>query len=565
MALRSDQWFGRDDEVGLEHRAAMHAAGHSVVPSNDKPIIGILNSVSDLNPCNLPLRGLANAVRSGVEQAGGIPVEMSTMSLGEDLMKPTAMLYRNLMAMEVEETIRANPLDGVVLLGNCDKTIPAQLMGAASANLPALQLSGGYRRPGRFRGQEVGAGTDLWKYWDDRRAGQLDDKDWRCLEVALGCSQGACNVMGTALTMSMMAEVLGMMLTGASTLPHDDPRLVDKAFETGGQIVQLVKVAFTPAQVLTPEAFRRALLALAAVGGSTNAVIHLCAIAGRRMIKLTLEDFADAALEAPVLADVAPIGRHNIVAFDAAGGIQAVLRELEGDQCDISTTFSAPGSHSHGVIRGRQNPVTRIPAFAVVKGNLAPDGAIVKTAAARADLTTHRGPAVVFHGYDDMLRRIDDPSLDVTEESVLILTGCGPRGGDGFPEWGMIPIPQKLGNRGVTDMVRISDARMSGTSFGTCVLHVAPEAAVGGPLGAVRDGDMVTLDVSRRLLQVDVAPEIITDRLARRPGQHLRHHRGWPALYQRHVLQAPDGADFDFLVPRNNEELTFADPIIGRS
>ena len=565
MALRSDRWFARDDEVGLEHRAAMRAAGFLIAASNDKPVIGILNSVSDLNPCNLPLRPLADAVKAGIEAAGGIALETSTISLGEDLMKPTAMLYRNLMAIEVEETIRANPLDGVVLLGNCDKTIPAQLMGAASANLPALQVSGGYRRTGRFHGQEVGAGTDLWKYWDERRAGRLGNDDWTCLEAALGCSQGACNVMGTALTMSMMAEALGMMLPNASTLPHDDPRLTDKAFQSGSRIVEMVRKGLSPDKVLTPDAFRRALRALAAAGGSTNAIIHICAIAGRRMVPLQLEDFDTAAMEAPVLADVAPIGRHNIAAFDAAGGLQELLRRVEQTRAELRPWFTEAKGDDNQVIRSRANPVTNVPAFTVLRGNLAPDGAILKTAAARVDLTTHSGPAVVFHGYDDMLQRIDDPDLEVTEDSVLILTGCGPRGGDGFPEWGMIPIPKKLGQRGVSDMVRISDARMSGTSFGTCVLHVAPEAAIGGPLGAVEDGDIVTLDITRHLLEVEVAPKTLEARLNRLTQPPVRHHRGWPALYQEHVLQAPQGADFDFLVPRNQTELEFVDPIVGRS
>lgn len=540
----------------------MRSAGHPVDATDRRPVIGVLNSVSDLNPCNLPLRRLAGEVSAGIEAAGGIAVELATMSLGEDLMKPTAMLYRNLMAMEVEETIRANPLDGVVLLGNCDKTLPAQLMGAASANVPALQISGGYRRPGLFRGQEVGAGTDLWRYWDDRRAGRLGDDDWRCLEAALGCSQGACNVMGTALTMSMMSEVLGMMLPGAGTLPHDDPRLDAKARESGSRIVELVRQDIRPEHILTPEAFRWALQALAAIGGSTNAIIHLCAIAGRRRLDLALDDFDAAAREAPVLADVAPIGRHNIAAFDAAGGIQAILRELDATADPVVSSAGTPHS---GVIRSRSNPVTDLPAFTVLRGNLAPDGAVLKTAAARADLTTHTGPALVFRGYDDMLARIDDPELPVSAESVLILTGCGPSGGDGFPEWGMIPIPKKLAAQGIDDMVRISDARMSGTSFGTCVLHVAPEAAAGGPLGAVEDGDTVTIDIVERRLEVDLPPEVIAARLSNRPHPPTRHHRGWPALYQRHVLQAPQGADLDFLVPDTDEHVTFVEPIVGRS
>lgn len=567
MVLRSDRWFDRDDEVGVEHRAAMHAAGHPVTLGNTRPVIGILNSVSEVNPCNLPLRRLAHRVRAGIEEAGGIPVELSTISLGEDLMKPTAMLYRNLMAIEVEESIRANPLDGVVLLGNCDKTLPAQLMGAASANLPALQLSGGYRRPGRFRGEEVGTGTDLWKYWEERRAGRLGDSDWNCLEAALGCSQGACNVMGTALTMAMMSEVLGMMVPGASTLPHDDPRLDERAIETGRQIVARVCDAITPERLLTAEAFALALRTLAAIGGSTNAVVHLCAIAGRRRIPLALDDFDAAAREVPVLADVAPIGRHNIASFDAAGGVQTVLERMWAGAGDDDPNTDDPSTEvpTDGVIRPLTNPVTSLPALVAFRGNLAPDGAVLKAAAARADLLTHTGPAVVFRGYDDMLNRIDDPDLDVTGDSVLILTGCGPRGGDGFPEWGMIPIPKKLSADGVTDMLRISDARMSGTSFGTCVLHVAPEAAVGGPLGAVEDGDLVTIDFDSRRLDVHVADDVLARRLSIRTRRVPVHLRGWPALYEKHVLQAPLGADLDFLVPSDDAAMRFVQPVIGRS
>lgn len=554
MSLRSARWFARDDEVGLEHRAAMRAAGRAVSRAGDRPVVGIITSIGDLNPCNQPLRRLAAATIEGVRSAGGVAVEIPTLTLGEDLMKPTAMLYRNLVAMEVEEAIRGYPLDGVVLLGNCDKTIPAQLMGAASADLPTLQLSGGYRRPGRFHGQEVGAGTDLWKFWDQRRAGRLDDADWTCLETALGCSPGACNVMGTALTMAMMAEVLGIMVPGASTLAHDDPRLDELAAHTGRRIVAMVAGGITASQLLTRESFERALRVLAALGGSTNAVVHLSAIAGRRRLGLTLQDFDRAARDAPVLADVAPIGAHNIAAFDAAGGVQAVLAALDGH---------TPGDGT--VVRWRSNPVTAQPAFAVLTGNLAPDGALLKTAAADPRLLSHTGPAMVFDSYDDMLGRIDDPDLDVDANSVLVLRGCGPRGGDGFPEWGMIPIPKKLAARGVTDMVRISDARMSGTSFGTCLLHVAPEAAVGGPLAALRTGDVVTVDVATRRLSVDLTDGELAARLATWTPPAARHLRGWPALYQQHVLQAPDGADLDFLVPSDDAAMTFVDPVVGRS
>ncbi|MTD58529.1 dihydroxy-acid dehydratase domain-containing protein [Amycolatopsis pithecellobii] len=552
MVLRSDKWFRRDDEVGVEHRAAMHAAGTPA--DGGRPVIGLLNSTSGLNPCNAPLTELAEQARQGVLDAGGIPVELATMSLGEDLMKPTAMLYRNLMAMEVEETLRANPIDGVVLLGNCDKTIPAQLMGAASADLPALQISGGYRRPGLFRGREVGAGTDLWSYWTERRAGRLDDGEWQALERALGCSAGACNVMGTALTMAMMAEVLGVMLPGAGTLASGSARLSELAYDAGTRIVRMTRAGETIGAKLTRAAFERALRALAAIGGSTNAIVHLIAIAGRRRIGLSLDDLAAAARAVPVLADVQPIGRHTIAAFDAAGGIQAVLSALESGVAPDTPVIRAPHS-----------PVTTLPAFAVVRGNLAPDGAVVKTAATDGRLLRHTGPAVVFHGHDDLLARIDDPDLDVREDSVLVLTGCGPRGGDGFPEWGMMSIPKKLARRGVTDLVRISDARMSGTSFGTCVLHVAPEAAVGGPLAAVHDGDLITVDAFAGKLSVALSDEEIAGRLASLPRPSTVHRRGWPALYQRHVLQADRGADLDFLVPRDDGELTFVEPTIGRS
>ncbi|WP_103340785.1 dihydroxy-acid dehydratase [Amycolatopsis sp. CA-126428] len=559
MALRSDRWFRRDDEVGVEHRAAMHAAGRPIAGDGERPVIALLNSTSDLNPCNAPLSGLVEHVKQGVLDAGGIPVELATMSLGEDLMKPTAMLYRNLMAMEVEETLRANPIDGVVLLGNCDKTIPAQLMGAASADLPTAQLGGGYRLPGRFRGREVGAGTDLWTFWDERRAGRLGDTEWRELERALGCSPGACNVMGTALTMAMLAEVLGVMVPGAATLAVGSPRQAELARETGRRIVRQTLAGETLSTLLTREAFLRALRALAAIGGSTNAILHLTAIAGRRMIELTPDDLAAAARAVPVLADVRPIGRHTMSAFDAAGGIQAILSTMD------SGVVPPPAAKVPAVVRAPGSPVTELPAFAVVRGNIAPAGAVVKAAATSGRLLRHTGRAVVFRGYGDLLARIDDPELEVTTDSVLVLTGCGPRGGDGFPEWGMLPIPRKLAQRGVTDMVRISDARMSGTSFGTCVLHIAPEAAILGPLAAVRDGDLITLDALAGRLEADLTEDEITARLAHLQPSPERHRRGWPALYQRHVLQADRGADFDFLVPQDEAELAFIDPVVGRS
>jgi dihydroxy-acid dehydratase len=360
--------------------------------------------------------------------------------------------------------------------------------------------------------------------------------------------------MGTALTMAMMAEVLGIMLPGAATLAHDDPHLDALAGDTGRRIVAMIAEGVTAAQFLTRESFERALRVLAALGGSTNAVLHLCAIAGRRRLGLTLQDFDRAARDVPVLADVAPIGTHNIAAFDAAGGVAAVVAALDGHPTGDGT-----------VVRRRTDPVSEQPALAVLTGNLAPDGALVKTAAADPHLSSHTGPAVVFDSYEDMVGRIDDPNLDVDADSVLVLRGCGPRGGDGFPEWGMIPIPKKLAERGVTDMVRVSDARMSGTSFGMCILHVAPEAAVGGPLAALRTGDVVTVDVATRRLSVDLTDEELTARLASWTPPAHRHSRGWPALYQQHVMQAPEGADLDFLVPTDDAAVAFVDPVVGRS
>jgi len=569
MPLRSARWFQRDDDVGLEHRAALRAAGVDMRTGDDRPVIGVLNSASDINPCNMPLRALAVAVKQGVQAAGGIALEIPTISLGEDLMKPTTMLYRNLMAIEIEETIRAYPLDGVVLLGNCDKTIPAQLMGAASADVPSIALAGGYRRPGNFRGAEVGAGTDLWKFWDERRAGRLGDADWQQLEAALGCTQGACNVMGTAMTMAILTEALGLMLPGAGTLPFDDNRLTTAAVETGHRAVELVRADVRPSAVLTRAAFSNALVVLAATGGSTNAIVHLCAIAGRRAITLDLADFDAAARAVPVLVDVAPVGRGHIADYDAAGGTPALLVELAEhlDRDVVTVNDGAPTRQPpHGwAIRPLIAPVSPAAGLAVLRGSLAPDGAVMKTAAASSRLLEHTGPAVVFDGYGDMLARVDDPNLDVTSESVLVLRGCGPRGGDGFPEWGMIPIPKKLAREGVTDLVRISDARMSGTSYGTCILHVAPEAAVGGPLALVRDGDLVHLDVARRQLDLLLDGDERARRQTAWAPTPSRHLRGWPALFDRHVMQAPDGADFDFLRPAGPQELTFIEPVVGRS
>jgi L-arabonate dehydrase len=539
-----------------------------------RPVIGIANSWSELNNCNSNLRELADAVKRGVLAAGGLPLEFPTISLGEEFMKPSAMLYRNLMAMEVEETLRANPIDGVVLLCNCDKTTPAQLMAAASADLPAIQLNGGPRTTGRWRGAEVGTGTDLWKYWDELRAGRITEEDFREIEACYGCSAGACNTMGTASTMTALSEALGMMLPGTSSIPATDARRVAAAEATGRRSVALVNEDLRPSRILTPAAFDNAIRTLHALGGSTNAVIHLIAIAGRRNIDLRLDRFDELAQTTPLLANLSPSGKHLMEAFYAAGGLPALLaeiRDLLHLDCvtvtgrPLGDSLASARSFDRDVIRPRSEPLRESGSLAVVRGNLAPSGAVIKTSAASARLLKHRGPAVVFESYDDMLARVNDPALAVDRNSVLVLRNAGPKGVPGFPEWGMIPVPIKLLEQGVTDLVRISDSRMSGTGYGTVVLHVAPEAAAGGPLALVHDGDFIELDVDKRRLELLIEPaELERRRQAWKPPTSS-HVRGYPRFYIDHVLQAHEGADFDFLRPRCDADLTFIEPTVGRS
>ncbi len=585
--LRSDGWLRGDDEVALEHRAALRPAGFRSAMlagarapdtgtrrhrhADGRPLIGIASTASDLNRCDRGLDVLAAAVRAGVLAAGGLPLAFPVMSLSEDLMKPTAMLYRNLLAIEVEETIRSQPLDGIVALGNCDKSVPAYLMALASADVPALLVTGGSRAPATFRGEQLGSGTSLWRYYDARRSGQLTDPQWNRLEVCLGRGLGACNTMGTASSMAIVAEALGLMLPGTAVLPAGDPAQVALAEAAGRRIVAMTTSGTRPSAVLTPAGFGNAIAALAAVGGSTNAIIHLCAIAGRRAITLPLERFAEVSASVPVIADVSPVGSGLMSDLAAAGGLPAVLAQITPHlDLDVATaTGESLGEvlarhpiRARGAIRSATDPVTPSAAFTIVRGNLAPDGAVIKTAAASPALLRHRGRAVVFHSYNEMRERIDDPALEVTPDSVLVLAGCGPAGA-GMPEWGMLPIPRKLLDQGVTDMVRISDGRMSGTSFGTVVLHAAPESAVGGPLSRLRDGDMVRLDARAGELCVEADPEAFAARTPVLPP--VRDLRGWPVLHRAHVTQAPQGCDYDFLQARSPEQLPFAEPVIGRS
>jgi dihydroxy-acid dehydratase len=572
--LRSRAWLSGDDEVAMAHRVALASAGIGVSAAADRPVIGIANSASELNPCNLPLRDLVGPVREGIEAAGGVGAEFPTISLGEDLMKPSAMLYRNLLAIEIEEMIRANPLDGLVILANCDKSVPGALMGAISANVPTVLVTGGARPVATFRGAPVGSGTALWRLWDERRAGRLDDEAWRELERCLTCGLGACNTMGTASTMAVLCEVLGLMVPGSASIPAGDGRCARAARLAGGLAAAAAREdRMRPQALLTASAFRNAVVALHAIGGSTNAVIHLAAMAGRAAVPFPLDDIASIGAGVPVLADVEPSGAGLMPDFDAGGGVPSLLRELAG-LLDLEAgtvsgqsigQIAAGAGQAAGAIRHAARPLRTGGAFGVVRGSLAPDGAVIKTSAASPALLRHRGPAVVFRGYQDMLARIDDPDLRVTADSVLVLAGCGPVGGPGMPEWGMVPIPAMLVRAGVTDMVRVTDARMSGTSFGTVLLHVAPEAAVGGPLGLVEDGDPISVDVAAGTLDLDV-PEAVLDRrrAALRPAPPA-HLRGWPALYARHVLQAPEGCDLDFLRAPGPEYLTFAEPVVGRS
>lgn len=572
--LRSANWFDTSKELTFQHRSALRAMGIDAEAYAGRPVIGIANSWSDLNNCNKNLREVAESVKRGVLTEGGLPLEFPTISLGEEFMKPSAMLYRNLMAMEIEETIRANPIDGVVLLCNCDKTTPAQLMGAASTDIPAIQLNGGPRKVGSWRGQQVGSGTDIWRYWDDVRSGKLSQDDWDELESCIACGVGACNVMGTASTMTGLSEALGMMLPGTSSIEATDSRRLIAAEATGRRIVQMVRDDVRPSQILTPDAFDNAIRTLHALGGSTNAIVHLIAIAGRRNIPLPLRRFDELARTTPFLVNLSPSGEHLMDAFHAAGGIPAVMAELRSLlhlNCrsvtgrTLDEHLQSARSFNQDVIKTAAEPISPEGALAVVQGNLAEHGAVIKTSAASPELLTHSGPALVFRDYSDMLDRINSPDLPVTRDSVLVLQNAGPKGVPGFPEWGMIPVPTKLLEQGVTDLVRISDSRMSGTSFGTVVLHISPEAADGGLLSLVQDGDIIALDVpgNSLSLQVDDA-EIARRRQAWQPPTSP-HLRGYPRLYIEHVLQAHEGCDFDFLRPRSDEELQFVPPLVGRS
>ncbi|HET9187097.1 MAG TPA: dihydroxy-acid dehydratase [Acidothermaceae bacterium] len=575
--LRSREWFDGDDEVAVAHRVALRSVGLDIRADDDRPVIGIADSSSELNPCNLPLRDLVPEVAAGIREAGGLPVSFPVMSLGEDLMKPSAMLYRNLLSVEVEEYLRSYPLDGVVLLANCDKSVPGALMGAVSANLPAVMVTGGARPIARFHGRRIGTGTDLWRALDDHRTGRMNDEEWAEFERCLNCGLGSCNTMGTATSMAVVAETLGFALPGTATLPAADPERPAAARAAGRRAVAAVADDVRPAQLVTEAALRNTVRVLHACGGSTNALLHLLAIAGRAGADLSLDDIGRLGKGVPVLADLEPSGRFLVQDMHAAGGLpalmQAIADHLELEVCaangqswrEVLESWPAPDPSAPAAVRSPADPLRTDGAFAVVHGSLAPDGAVVKTSAASPELARHRGRAVVFRDYHDMRARIDDPDLDVTPDDVLVLAGCGPVGVPGMPEWGMIPIPARLAASGVRDMVRVTDARMSGTSFGTCVLHVAPEAAIGGPLALVRDGDPISLDIDAGRLDLEVSAEELAARRAAWKPAVSPHLRGWPALYQAHVTQANRGCDLDFLSAPTPAHRSFVPPIVGRS
>src|SRR5688572_24766966 len=566
--LRSHRWYGVRDLRSFGHRSRTKQMGYAAEDYSGKPVVGIINTWSDINQCHAHFRQRAEEIKRGVWQAGGFPLEMPVITLSEPFMKPSPLMYRNLLAMETEELLRSYPVDGAVLMGGCDKTTPALLMGATSANLPAIFMPAGPMLRGNWHGEPLGSGTDTWKYWAEFRAGNLSDEELREVEEGIARSPGHCMVMGTASTMTSVAEVLGFTLPGAASIPAADSNHSRMASNSGRRIVEMVWEDLKPSDFLTAQSFDNAIIATQALSGSTNALIHLIAMVGRAGVKLTLDRFDELARNTPVLANIRPAGTKYLMEdFYYAGGLRALLAEIRGllDVDCLTVNGKTLGENVAGarvynadVIRPLDNPLAKDGGLAVLRGNLAPDGAVIKPTAAEPHLLKHTGRAVVFKNYNDMSARIDDDGLDIDESSVIVLQNAGPLGAPGMPEWGQLPIPKKLLAKGVRDMVRISDSRMSGTSYGACVLHVAPESFIGGPLAFVQDGDLIELDVAARKLELKVSPaELEPPRAAwKQPPPH--YTRGFGALYERHITQAPEGCDFDFL--RRGTDAPAADP-----
>lgn len=564
--LRSDEWYSGQDRNAYIHRAWMRRGAPSSA-FEGRPQIAIANTASDLTPCNSHLDEVAQSVKNGIYEAGGIPLELPVVSLGETQVRPTAMLWRNMAAMATEEMLRANPIDGVVLLGGCDKTIPSLLMAAASVDLPAVVVPGGPMLTGTFRGEALGCGTDVWRLSEEVRGGTLSQRDFLTSESSMIRSKGHCNTMGTASTMALVAEALGTVLPGLAGTPAPDARLLEAAHETGRLAVSLVAEDRRPSTFLTRGSFHNAIVALAAIGGSTNAVVHLLAIAGRLGIELTLDDFDRIGAQVPLLVNLQPAGKYLMDDFHRAGGFAAVLHEVRDllDPDALTITGAPLVEHLDGariwdpdVITPRDVALQPAAGITVLRGSLAPGGAIIKPAAATPRLLKHRGRAVVFDSIEDFHARIDDPDLDIDADSIMVLRGCGPKGYPGMPEVSNMPLPKKLLEQGVRDMVRICDGRMSGTAYGTVILHVTPEAAAGGPLGLVRTGDYISVDVRGRRLDLDVPADELRDRT---PNEQTltgfaNPRRGWERLYVDHVMQADTGADLDFLVGSSGSKVS---------
>jgi dihydroxy-acid dehydratase len=555
--LRSHRWYGVKDLRSFGHRSRTAQMGFDRSDYAGKPVIAIINTWSDINPCHTHFRTRAEEVKRGIWQAGGFPVEMPAMSLAEPMQKPTTMMYRNFLAMETEELLRSYPADGAVLMGGCDKTTPALIMGATSMNLPAIYMPAGPMLNGHWRESTLGSGSDTWKYWDELRAGRIGEKEWQEIEDGIARSPGTCMTMGTAATMMSLAEALGWTLPGAASIPAPDSNHSKMATLTGKRIVEMVWEDLKPRDFLGAKSFDNAIVTLMAMGGSTNAIVHLVAMAGRAGIKLPLERYNEISAKTPVLANVRPSGKQYLMEdFYYAGGLRALLAELQDLLHTDAKTVNGRtlGENLAGakiwnpdVIRTRANPLKAAGGIVVLKGNLAPSGAVIKASAASPELLKHTGRAVVFEDYNDMAARIDRDDLEADASCVLVLKNGGPLGGPGMPEWGMLPVPKKLLKQGVKDMVRVSDSRMSGTSYGTCVLHVAPEAFIGGPLALVRNGDLIELDVEKRALNLKVPEDELARRRAAWKQPTRKFERSYGAIFSRHVKQADEGCDFDFL------------------
>jgi dihydroxy-acid dehydratase len=556
--LRSHRWLGVSDMRSFGHKSRLRQIGYDGEDWEGKPVIGIINTWSEINPCHAHLRVRAENVKRGVLQAGGFPIELPAMSLAETFVKPTTMLYRNMLAMETEELLRSHPLDGAVLMGGCDKTTPGLVMGAISMGIPAIYIPAGPMLRGNWNGQQLGSGSDVWKYWTEKRAGNISDDEWSEIEGGIARSFGTCMVMGTAATMMAIAEALGLSLPGASSIPAADSNHPRMCGQAGRRIVDMVWEDLTPKKILTPAAFDNAIKVHMAMGGSTNAIIHVVAMARRAGLPMDMERFDQLSREVPVLANVRPSGKYLMEDFFYAGGLRALMMQMKAklDLSCITVTGKSIGENIEGakvhipdVIHSLDNPVYAEGATAVLRGNLAPNGCVIKPAAADKRFLKHRGKAIAFDDYNHMMREIDRDDLDVTPDHILVLKNAGPKGGPGMPEWGMLPIPKRLLAQGVRDMVRISDGRMSGTSYGACILHVAPESFVGGPLAFVQTGDEIEIDVDARRIHLHVSDEELARRRAAWKVPAPKYPRGYGALYSEHIGQADAGCDFDFLAP----------------